>query len=246
MWWRQRSYGCFYCISWTKTASRCLATTNGDCMNQNELKKQVAFAALKKIPEKGIFGVGSGPTGHYFIEALATIKNKIKGAVAASKESEEKLKAHGIPVFDLNAVDDLPVYIDSADEFNAFKYLVKGGGGALTREKIIAATAKKFICIADESKEVKVLGKFPVAVEVIPMARGLVARAIVKLGGLPEYRAGFTTDNGNIILDVHQLDLTNPIKIEETLNNITGVVCNGIFANRAADKILVPMPQSVR
>lgn len=215
-------------------------------MNQNELKQQVAQAALKYISSDSIVGVGTGSTVNYFIGALTTIQHKIKGAVASSIETEKKLKALGIPVYDLNAVDSLPIYIDGADEFNQFKYLIKGGGGALTREKIIAASAKQFICIVDQTKEVAVLGKFPVPIEVVPMARGLVARAIVKLGGLPEYRLGFTTDNGNIILDVHQLDLTNPIKMEETLNNITGVVCNGIFANRAADKILVATSQGVR
>lgn len=215
-------------------------------MNQNELKQQVADAALKYISSDSIIGVGTGSTVNYFIDALATIKHKIKGAVASSIETEKKLKDLGIPIYDLNAVDSLPIYIDGADEFNPFKYLIKGGGGALTREKIIATTAKQFICIVDQTKEVAVLGKFPVPIEVIPMARGLVARAIVKLGGLPEYRTGFITDNGNIILDVYQLDLTDPIKMEETLNNITGVVCNGIFANRAADTILIATPQGIR
>lgn len=215
-------------------------------MNQNELKKQAAHAALEFVPDNQFIGVGSGSTVNYFIDALATIKSKIKGAVAGSVETEKRLKAIGIPVYDLNSVDLLPVYIDGADEFNAFKYLVKGGGGALTREKIIATTAKQFICIADESKEVKVLGKFPVAIEVIPMARGLVARNIVKLGGSPQYRAGFTTDNGNIIIDAFQLDLSDPIKMEETLNNITGVVCNGIFAKRTADTILISTQQGIR
>ena len=215
-------------------------------MNQNELKQHVANAALKYITSDSVVGVGTGSTVNYFIDALATLKHKIKGAVASSIETETRLKALGIPVYDLNAVDALSIYIDGADEFNQFKYLIKGGGGALTREKIIAASAKQFICIVDQSKEVVVLGKFPVPIEVIPMARGLVARAIVKLGGLPEYRTGFTTDNGNIILDVYQLDLTHPIKTEETLNNITGVVCNGIFANRAADKILVALPEGIR
>ena len=214
-------------------------------MNQNELKKIVSNAALKYISNDIFVGVGSGSTVNYFIDALATIKSKIKGAVAASIETENKLKTLGIPVYDLNSVDSLPIYIDGADEFNAFKYLVKGGGGALTREKIIAASAKEFICIADESKEVKTLGKFPVAIEVIPMARGLVGRALMKLGAQPEYRSGFKTDNGNIILDVYQLDLSNPVKMEETINNITGVVCNGIFAKRAADKILVANQQGV-
>ena len=214
-------------------------------MNQNELKKQVAFAALKKIPEKCIVGVGSGTTVHYFIEALATIKNKIKGAVAASKESEEKLKAHGIAVFDLNAVDDLPVYIDSADEFNAFKYLVKGGGGALTREKIIATVAKKFVCIADASKQVDLLGAFPIAVEVIPMARSYVARQIVKLGGDPVYREGVVTDNGNVILDVFNLKLLEPGKLEEQLKAVVGVIESGIFAKRTADVLLLGKMESV-
>lgn len=215
-------------------------------MHQNDLKKQVANAALKYILNDMIVGVGSGSTVNYFIDALATIKHKIKGAVASSIDTEKKLKAYSIPVYDLNAVDNLPIYIDGADEFNQFKYLIKGGGGALTREKIIAATAKQFICIADASKEVTILGKFPLPIEVIPMARGYVARAIVKLGGVPEYRAGFTTDNGNIILDVHQLSLINPITVEEALNNITGIVCNGIFAHRAADKILVANTEGIR
>lgn len=214
--------------------------------SQSELKKKAALAALQYIPEDSIVGVGTGSTVHYFIEALSTIKNKIKGAVASSIDTEKKLKALRIPTYDLNAVDVLSVYVDGADEFNSNKYLIKGGGGALTREKIIAATARKFICIVDQTKEVSVLGKFPVPIEVIPMARGLVARTIVKLGGVPEYRAGFTTDNGNIILDIHQLDLIDPIKTEEMLNNITGAVCNGVFAKRPADKIIIAGQQSIR
>lgn len=214
--------------------------------NQNELKQQVALAALKHIPADCIVGVGTGSTVNYFIDALATIKNKIKGTVASSIETEKKLRAHGIPVYDLNAVDNVRIYIDGADEFNSFKYLVKGGGGALTREKILATAAKEFICIVDGSKESTVLGKFPVAIEVIPMARGLVARALIKLGALPEYRPEFKTDNGNIILDVYNLDLTNPVGMEETLNNITGTVCNGIFAKRSADKILIADQQGIR
>lgn len=215
-------------------------------MNQDELKKQVAQAALQYIPDNAIIGIGSGSTVNYFIDALTTKKSKIKGMVAASIETEKKLKKIGIPVYDLNSVDVMPIYIDSADEFTDFKCLLKGGGGALTREKIIATFAKQFICIVDGSKEVKILGKFPVTVEVIPIARGLVARAMVKLGGAPEYRAGFLTDNDNIILDVYQLDLTQPIKMEETINNITGVVCNGIFAKRGADKILIANSQGIR
>lgn len=215
-------------------------------MNQDTLKKQVAKAALEYVQDNAIIGIGSGTTVNYFIEALGSIKHKIKGAVAASIASEKKLKSLNIPIYDLNAVDELPVYIDSADEFNASKYLIKGGGGALTREKIIASAAKQFICMVEERKEVRVLGTFPLPVEVIPMARGLVARKIVKLGGMPEYRAGFVTDNGNIILDVHQLDLTQPVTIEEKLNNISGVVCNGIFACRPADIILIATNDGVR
>jgi ribose 5-phosphate isomerase A len=214
-------------------------------MTQDELKQQVSQAALQYITNDMIVGVGSGSTINYFIESLATMKHKIKGAVASSIETEKKLKDHGIDVYDLNAVNQLTLYIDSADEFNQYKYLIKGGGGALTREKIIACAAKEFICIVDESKKVNVLGKFPVPIEVIPIARGYVARSIVKLGGMPEYRAGFITDNGNIILDVYQLDLINPIKMEEILNNITGVVCNGIFSKRTPDKILVSTSKGI-
>ena len=206
---------------------------------QSNLKKTAAYAALQYIPDGAIIGVGTGSTVDYFIEALGTIKNKFKGAVASSIYTEKKLKEQGITVFDLNAVDDLPVYVDGADEVSPQKELIKGHGGALTREKIIATTAKKFICIVDPSKNVKLLGKKAVPIEVIPMARGLVARTLVKLGGVPEYRAGFVTDNGNIILDVYKLDLTNPTKLEEMLNNITGTVCNGIFAKRPADIIVM-------
>lgn len=204
-------------------------------------KKQSALDALKYIPDDrdAFVGVGTGTTVDYFIEALGAMKNKFKAAVASSVATEKKLKSLGIPVYDLNSVDVLPIYVDGADEINPQKECIKGGGGALTREKIIAATAKKFICIIDPSKAVPVLGKRPVPIEVIPMARGLVARTIVKLGGVPEYRQGFVTDNGNIILDVYQLDLTQPSKMEETLNNITGVVCNGIFAKRPADIIII-------
>jgi len=208
-------------------------------MSKDALKKQAAFAALKYVENDTIVGVGTGTTVHYFIEGLATIKNKIKGAVPSSIDTEKKLKNHGIPILDLNAVNDLPLYVDGADQFNDFKYLIKGAGGALTREKIIATAAKTFICIADDSKKTTVLGDCAVPIEVIPMARGLVARALVKLGGIPEYRAGFVTDNGNIILDVHRLDLIDPIKMEGILNNIAGVVCNGIFAHRRADRLII-------
>lgn len=208
-------------------------------MTQDNLKKEAAHAALKYIQADSIVGVGTGSTAQYFIESLATIKHKIQGTVASSEKTSAALKALGIPVYDLNSVDRVATYVDGADEFNASGYLIKGGGGALTREKILAAAAQQFICIADESKEKRVLGTFPLPIEVIPMARGLVARAIIKLGGMPEYRQHFTTDNGNIILDAYNLDLTNPMKMEEALNNLTGVVTNGIFSVRHADIILV-------
>ncbi len=215
-------------------------------MTQNDQKKAAAIAALNEIPADAIVGVGTGSTAAYFIEALASIKHKIKTTVASSLDTANKLKALGFTVDDLNAVNQVNIYVDGADEFNQFKYLIKGGGGALTREKILAAAAQKFICIADESKEVKILGKFPLPIEVIPMARGLVARTLLKLGGIPEYREGFVTDNGNIILDVFNLNLENPIQTEELINNITGVVCNGIFAKRPADKIIIGTSNGVR
>jgi len=215
-------------------------------MSQKSQKQKAAEAALQYIQADAIVGVGTGSTTRYFIDALATIKHKIKGTVASSEDTATQLKKYNIPVYDLNAVNKVDVYIDGADECNDYGYLIKGGGGALTREKIIAATANQFVCIVDESKLVRVLGKFPLPIEVIPMARGLVARALVKLGGTPEYRQGYTTDNGNIILDTFNLDLTDPIKMEETLNNITGVVTNGIFAKRRADILLIGTENSVR
>lgn len=208
-------------------------------MTQDELKKLVGEAALEYVVEDSIVGVGTGSTVNYFIDALATIKHKIKGAVSSSEASTERLKKHGIEVFELNEVDKVPVYIDGADESNHLLELIKGGGGALTREKIIAAVADQFICIADESKLVRRLGEFPLPVEVIPMARSYVARQIVKLGGDPVYRTGFVTDNGNVILDVHGLVINEPIKLERILNNIVGVVTNGLFAERAADVLLL-------
>ncbi|AKE51110.1 ribose 5-phosphate isomerase [Kangiella geojedonensis] len=195
--------------------------------------------------EGSIVGVGTGSTVNYFIDELAKIKHKIEGAVSSSEASTERLKAHGIEVFELNDVDRIPVYVDGADESNHLLELIKGGGGALTREKIIAAVAEKFVCIADESKLVRRLGEFPLPVEVIPMARSYVAREIVKLGGDPVYRAGFTTDNGNVILDVHGLEINEPIKLERILNNIVGVVTNGLFAERAADVLLLGKQDSV-
>lgn len=202
-------------------------------------KKTAAEAALSYIPEDTIVGVGTGSTVHYFIEALATIKHKISGAIASSTATEKKLKEHDITIYDLNSVSDLPLYVDGADEINEQLQMIKGGGGALTREKIIAAVAKKFICIADNSKKVDVLGKFPLPIEVIPMARSYVARELVKLGGTPVYRNGFITDNGNVILDVWNLTLLEPVKMEQTLNNIVGVVTNGLFAKRTADVLLL-------
>jgi len=208
-------------------------------MDQDALKKQVAEAALRFVPEGEIIGVGTGSTANFFIDGLASLKDRIKGAVASSDATAERLKQHGIEVISLNDVGNLSVYVDGADEVNSHREMIKGGGGALTREKIVAAAAREFICIVDASKQVKRLGAFPLPLEVIPMARSYVARKLVALGGQPEYREGFVTDNGNIILDVHNLDITNPIELETTLNNIVGVVTNGLFAKRPADVVLV-------
>ncbi|HYF97621.1 MAG TPA: ribose-5-phosphate isomerase RpiA [Coxiellaceae bacterium] len=213
--------------------------------NQNELKNAVALAALDYIPNDSIIGVGTGSTVNCFIGALAAVKNKIEAAVASSVATADKLKQIGIPVIDLNQVSELSVYIDGADEFNTHGYLIKGGGGALTREKIVASAAKTFVCLVDETKRVDVLGRFPVAVEVIPMARSLVARKIVKMGGDPVYREGFVTDNGNLILDVFNFKIVDPVKLEKELNNIPGIVCNGIFAERKADIILMASNEGV-
>lgn len=207
--------------------------------DQAQLKQQAAQAAIEYIENDMIVGVGTGSTVNYFIDELAKIKGRIDGAVASSKVTEERLKSHGITVLDLNACQRLPIYVDGADEFNNYLSLIKGGGGALTREKITAAVAEKFICIADQSKQVKRLGKFPLPVEVIPMARSYVARQLVKLGGDPVYRENFITDNGNVILDVYNLNLDEPIKMEHLLNNIVGVVTNGLFAERGADAVLM-------
>ncbi|BAP15517.1 ribose 5-phosphate isomerase A [Alcanivorax sp. NBRC 101098] len=208
-------------------------------MDQDVLKKQAAEAALRFVPEGDIIGVGTGSTANFFIDALATLKDRIKGTVASSEATAERLKQHGIEVFSLNDVGSLSVYVDGADEVNQHREMIKGGGGALTREKIVAAMAKEFICIVDGSKQVNRLGAFPLPIEVIPMARSYVARKLVALGGQPQYREGFLTDNGNIILDVHNLDISNPIELETTLNNIVGVVTNGLFAKRPADIVLV-------
>lgn len=215
-------------------------------MTQDELKQLVAQAAIEYVVPGTIIGVGTGSTANFFIDELAKIKGRIEGTVASSIASAERLKGHGIPVYDLNAVDDISVYVDGADEANRHLHLVKGGGGALTREKIVAAASKKFVCIADESKLVDILGKFPLPIEVIPMARSLVARELVKLGGEPVLREDFTTDNGNIILDVHNLEIMEPVKLEQTLNNLTGVVTNGLFAMRPADVLLLGTEDGVK
>ena len=207
--------------------------------SQDALKKIVAKEAIKYIVEDRVIGVGTGSTVDYFIDELAKIKHKIEGAVASSKATEERLKSLNIPICDLNSVNKLPVYIDGADEFNDHLYLIKGGGGALTREKIVAANAETFICIVDESKKVDILGNFPLPIEVLPIARSYVAREMVKLGGDPEYRANFITDNGNVILDVYNLTLLDPVAWEKRINHIPGVVSNGIFAIRPADKVLM-------
>lgn len=214
-------------------------------MTQDEMKKAVGYAALEFIKPDAIVGVGTGSTVAYFIEALGTIKHKIQGAVSSSDDSTKKLKALGIEVFDLNSVSQFDVYVDGADEINEDKAMIKGGGAALTREKIVAAVAKEFICIVDTSKQVKYLGDFPLPVEVIPMARSYVAREIVKLGGEPVYRDGVVTDNGNVILDVYGMQIAQPRKLEEELNAIAGVVTNGLFAHRGADKVIVGSPDGV-
>lgn len=208
-------------------------------MTQDEMKKNAAWAALEFIPRNTIVGVGTGSTVNHFIDALASIKQDIKGAVSSSVQSTEKLIALGIEVLDLNDIASFSVYVDGADEINRQKQMIKGGGAALTREKIVAAVADSFICIVDSSKQVEVLGKFPLPVEVIPMASAYVSRQLIKLGGRPILRAGVTTDNGNVILDVHDLEITQPQQLEQHINSIVGVVTNGIFAQRAADIVLV-------
>jgi ribose 5-phosphate isomerase A len=215
-------------------------------MNQDDMKKAVAAAAIQYIKPGMIVGVGTGSTANYFIDELAKIKGQIETTVASSEASADRLRSHGIPVEDLNMVNEIAVYVDGADESNKYLHLVKGGGGALTREKIVAAVAKQFVCIADETKLVDILGKFPLPVEVIPMARSYVARELVKLGGQPVYREGFVTDNGNVILDVHGLEILNPVEMENTLNSIVGVVTNGLFAARPADVLLLGTQDGVK
>jgi len=215
-------------------------------MTQDELKQAVAREAVKHVVEDAVVGVGTGSTANFFIDELAKIKGRVSGAVASSDRSAERLKGYGIRLFDLNSVNELPVYIDGADEITEHLAMIKGGGGALTREKIVAAAAKKFVCIADESKLVPVLGKFPLPVEVIPMAQSYVARQMVKLGGQPQLRANFTTDNGNVVLDVRGLSILNPAELEAAINNIAGVVTNGLFARRGADVLLLGTRTGVR
>lgn len=212
----------------------------------SELKTQAAKAALAYIEEDSIVGVGTGSTVNCFIKELASIKQKIEACVASSVATEKLLKEIGIPVIDLNSVADLLIYVDGADEVNHWGEMIKGGGGALTREKIVASVAQQFICIVDESKVVKTLGQFPIAIEVIPMARSYVARQIVKLGGDPQYRENFITDNGNIILDVFNMNITSPSLLEDSINVIPGVVENGLFSKRIADRVIVASPEGVR
>ncbi len=214
--------------------------------SQDQLKKQAAEAALEYIQPNTIVGVGTGSTVNFFIDALATMKDDIEGAVSSSEVSTERLKNHGIPIIELNNAADLPFYVDGADEIDEHLRMIKGGGGALTREKIVAAVAEQFICIADRSKVVGRLGQFPVPVEVIPMARSYVAREIVKLGGDPVWRQGVTTDNGNVILDVHNFDILDPVELELKLNNIVGVVTNGLFAKRGANIALIASPDGLQ
>ncbi|MBT8447669.1 MAG: ribose-5-phosphate isomerase RpiA [Gammaproteobacteria bacterium] len=207
--------------------------------NADARKRRAAEAALNYIEDDMVVGVGTGSTVNLFIDELARIKARIDGAVSSSEASTERLRAHGIPVLDLNGVTDLPVYVDGTDEATRLLQLIKGGGGALTREKIVAAAAGKFVCIADDSKLVGRLGRFPLPVEVIPMAQSYVARQMVRLGGRPQLREGVLTDNGNVILDVHDLEITEPIKLERDINNIVGVVSNGLFAARGADVLIL-------
>ncbi|WMN60997.1 ribose-5-phosphate isomerase RpiA [Pseudoalteromonas xiamenensis] len=212
-------------------------------MTQDEMKKAAAWAALDYVTEDSIVGVGTGSTVNHFIDALGTIKDKIRGAVSSSEASTAKLKALGIEVYELNDVDSLDVYIDGADEINGLNEMIKGGGAALTREKIVAAVAKKFVCIVDNTKHVNTLGRFPLPIEVIPMARSYVGRELVKLGGDPVYRQGVVTDNGNVILDVHNLEISQAKALETSINQIVGVVTNGLFAERGADVVITGTPE---
>jgi ribose 5-phosphate isomerase A len=215
-------------------------------MTQDALKQAVAKAAIQYVPDNSLVGVGTGSTVNFFIAELAKIKHRVEGAVSSSEASAKLLREAGIPVLDLNNVYELAVYIDGADEVTEQRAMIKGGGAALTREKIVAAASKQFVCIADASKLVGVLGNFPLPVEVIPMARSYVARQLIKLGGEPRYREGVVTDNGNVILDIHGLKILNPVEMESAINQITGVVCNGIFARRPADVVVLGSKDGVR
>ncbi|AGB10869.1 MULTISPECIES: ribose-5-phosphate isomerase RpiA [Vibrio] len=215
-------------------------------MTQDEMKKAAGWAALKYVEKGSIVGVGTGSTVNHFIDALGTIKDDIKGAVSSSVASTERLKELGIEVFECNDVIKLDVYVDGADEINPAREMIKGGGAALTREKIVAAISEKFVCIVDDTKAVDVLGQFPLPVEVIPMARSYVARELVKLGGDPAYREGVVTDNGNIILDVHNMQITNPKEMEDKINGIAGVVTVGLFAHRGADVVITGTPEGAK
>lgn len=219
---------------------------NASTMNQDDLKRAVARAAIDYVIDGAWIGVGTGSTANFFIDALGQIKHRIRGAVASSERTAERLRALGVPLADLNEVDDLPIYVDGADEVTRDLCMIKGGGGALTREKIVAAVAGRFVCIADESKLVARLGRFPLPLEVIPMARAHVARELSRLGGTPRLREGFVTDNGNMILDVHDLRIDDPVGLERSLNDITGVVTNGLFALRRADVLLLGSEQGVQ
>lgn len=215
-------------------------------MTQDELKQQAALRALDHVIEGSIVGVGTGSTANFFIDGLAGMKDRIVGAVASSEASARRLAGHGIRLFDMNDVEDLPVYVDGADEIDASLAMIKGGGGAQTREKIVAAVARKFVCICDASKKVERLGRFPLPIEVIPMARAQVARELARLGGRPVLREGFVTDNGNQILDIHGLDITDPVALEVQLDGIVGIVTSGLFAKRGADVLLLATPGGVQ
>ena len=215
-------------------------------MQADEMKRAAAKAALDYVPDGAVIGVGTGSTANYFIDELIGRRERIEATVASSEATARRLREGGLHVLDLAEVDDLPVYVDGADEITIHMHMIKGGGGALTREKIVAAVAKVFVCIADESKLVEVLGAFPLPVEVVPMARGYIAHELVRLGGRPQLREGFTTDNGNVILDVCGLDLARPVELESALNQLTGVVTNGLFAMRGADVALLAGEQGVR
>jgi ribose 5-phosphate isomerase A len=215
-------------------------------MTQDDLKKAVADAALAYIPEGEIIGVGTGSTANFFIDGLGSMRDRIRGAVASSEASAKRLTALGIRLFDLNEVETMPVYVDGADEVDPGFHMIKGGGAALTREKIVSSVARRFVCIADASKKVDVLGRFPLPVEVIPLARAQVARALAALGGRPVWRQGVVTDNGNVILDVHDLKIADPVRLESDINQIVGVVTNGLFARRGADVVLLGTPEGVQ